>query len=745
MNELMPTMQEALEAERIDPAALLGLATAQAVSSTPADAPAEEPSTADRKPELGWMSLADRLIVREIVKTSLGQEGAADSDTLLELVEEFVQLNTERIQSFHHDGYARAILGRPLPPSLQHLNEERRLWFLAGALAGVLRHDDVRVVEPFLKQHDALVAKLSVSELPCATELLPAIASSLLDLKRYRLLRDWTLAHSRRLPSMTFLRFTDSLMRTGERLMRERLLSEAKAVFETLGDLFETFTGSHPEWTPWRMRVTHRRAQLHQLVREFEPARRFFQEVVKDGSGPDAARALCDLGLGEASCTRLEDTLPRPLESANIGLIASLERGRPHFEAAVARDSAASIKGHFCLGLLSTLAQTPDPQTAAEHFGKAFTSMLGLDDPPAAPEMLDWCAFLLGISLLETGRESTIGEVSNCFDRVIVSKRSFPDHLWRRAVKAAAELNDPSIAERLCRHLLDADNAQVHGIIAASDLHLRSPAIRATYVRWLASGAAHSKERWEEGLKVLPVAINARDLAVAAESLDVLEHVAHEDDQRRHLLLQRLADLDFHSPAWSREDATACRVRLMDCDGDREGARLLLSKQFFQWRSLGNPLALRRALFLLDEMAELGEPEQSLQPLRESVRPRTVAPSAVVTRDVGILYIGGNETQKQYEQAIAQSLKRRFRSLRLMFLFPGWTSNWNDWLDKFKTNLPAAHAVVLNSLVRTQLGRHVRKLCNEHRPWFPCGGRGRQSIERSIEQAALFVLERDKP
>jgi hypothetical protein len=749
MRHVMPQLSEALEAESLDPRVLLGLTTDSADAPAQSDIPAASPEVdaAPTKPQLSldWMSSVDRLVIREIVATSLGEEGCRDADQLLELVDEFVKLNTDRIRSFYHLGFAHATLGIELRLKFTGHNEERRLWYLAGALAGMLRTGDSAVIRSALKSHSTLVTTLAKSDLACATELLPIIAPVLVDLSSFDLLRTWSLRQTPRLPKKPAGAFVYSLLMAGERFFRDDRSSEAETMFGAIMMLLDPSSGLPPELVSRvGLRTVRRLAQLNQRAKRFDIAQQLFESVVQGGSDSQAAKALGDLGIIQASCARLEDALPRQQEALNTGLAASLERGRTFFERAVARESGQAVKGHFGLGMLFLFGPASDPRRAAEHFGKAYASMLEHEDSYGHAGLIEHCAFLRGLALLETVDESAVGDASHCFDVALANRRPFPDYLWRRAVTAASLLSDHSVAERLCKHMLGAADDSVHDIIASSELHLRSPLIRRAYVTWLTTDAARLKDQWEQGLKILDASLRAREPDVAGIAMDCLVKVANADPARRHRLLERLADPDFYSPAWNEDDAIECRVQLMECDGNLGGAVELLREQFYRWRSVGTPLALQRARLLIEWMMEL-DAAADVGLLREQVRPAARRAGAVVRRAVHVLYVGGNETQSRYQDAIRAQFRRTIPTLTLTFLLPGWTSNWNDWLEKFKNHLPDADAVVLNSLVRTQFGRHVRRLCDEETPWFPCGGRGRQSIERSIEQAALFVLERDKP
>jgi hypothetical protein len=106
-----------------------------------------------------------------------------------------------------------------------------------------------------------------------------------------------------------------------------------------------------------------------------------------------------------------------------------------------------------------------------------------------------------------------------------------------------------------------------------------------------------------------------------------------------------------------------------------------------------------------------------------------------------VLYVGGNEVQMQYEKKIKAYLKIHEPSIDADFYYPGWDSNWNLHLERVVRLLPTVQVVVMNSLVRTQFGRNLRKECgsNGNPPWLPCTGRGEKSICTAILKAAGWV------
>ena len=109
--------------------------------------------------------------------------------------------------------------------------------------------------------------------------------------------------------------------------------------------------------------------------------------------------------------------------------------------------------------------------------------------------------------------------------------------------------------------------------------------------------------------------------------------------------------------------------------------------------------------------------------------------------EVSVLYIGGDETFKKMANSVESSLVGKFPKLNLSFIHPGWSSNWNVTFENLKNSLPKFDVLVLNPHVRTMFGRKVRAECTDV-PWFACTGKGRKSLARSIEAAAMFVAEK---
>jgi phosphoglycolate phosphatase-like HAD superfamily hydrolase len=143
---------------------------------------------------------------------------------------------------------------------------------------------------------------------------------------------------------------------------------------------------------------------------------------------------------------------------------------------------------------------------------------------------------------------------------------------------------------------------------------------------------------------------------------------------------------------------------------------------------------------------------QRLRARQEALRAETAAEEDVVGarlragRSLRVLFIGGNETQAQYEAALRAALERRDETtgarVQIEFRTPGYNSNWDKTLEAVRGYRGRVDAIVLMPYVRTQLGRALRRLASEWGvPWVSCTGKGYDSLERAL-RAALVLAAR---
>jgi len=309
--------------------------------------------------------------------------------------------------------------------------------------------------------------------------------------------------------------------------------------------------------------------------------------------------------------------------------------------------------------------------------------------------------------------------------------------------------DDKSLGQRIPEHLLKKQGSAAYHVIWQSGLVVTVASLRETYLAWMEDAPLPSHEKWKRLGGMLPVALQDGDVAQAEGILDAMEGMATQDGRYRAEFLSLLEDDKNYSPAWEVDNAVHSRIKFHELEGNLADAAALLRSRFFALREAGDSISIQEAAAILEWMQELGTDRADIEQLR-ALLPKSELPAAPddcplkAGTPVCVLYVGGNETQAAYEAEIRSELLRLYPALKVEFYYPGWDSRWNVHLDKVRPKIFQSDAVVLSRMVRTQFGRHVRTSCNSATPWFPCTGKGKQSLKRSIESAALWAANQKK-
>jgi hypothetical protein len=88
------------------------------------------------------------------------------------------------------------------------------------------------------------------------------------------------------------------------------------------------------------------------------------------------------------------------------------------------------------------------------------------------------------------------------------------------------------------------------------------------------------------------------------------------------------------------------------------------------------------------------------------------------------------------EEGIREELRRRDSQITLSCYWTDWSSNWGRQYDNMERQLESCDAVVVLRLIRTNLGRLLRR---NHRCWIGCAGASPFSIVNAVALAAERV------
>ena len=692
----------------------------------------------------------DNWLIRAAVASAFGESGALTQDQVEDLVEEITGLNAQRQHTLFHRGYLHALFEKPLTVHFPGENEDRRLWYFTGALFGLLRSHKNDEVLQLLKENPDLASQLCENrKVRCGSMLLQQVHPILWEAKEFGMLQRWL---GGQIVRLTPERCADLLVQIhydAASLVRRGQWAEAEGFLDFLDDFIRSAEGL-PEGFQDRFLPANdrKRAQVLQLKGEFQEAEVLLKPLSEGEMIDDAGNALCDRALMFAGFRSLAAVLPGKEVESGKANVAALQKGRHLLEESVRLHPTSSTNAHFCLGLIALHTNAP-AQTTADHFKSALAGMLKKEEAYTEGGLIQWTRFLLGLALLENAENADLQHARDYIEQAIKTPVVFPLWLWSRAMQAAALFDDKTLGQRIAEHLLKKRGSDAYHAIWQSGLAASVASLRQTYLTWMDSAALPLHEKWERLKVMLPAALKDGDVPQAEAILDVMEGMATQGGRYRVEFLGLLEDDKNYSPAWELENAVYSRIKFHELEGNLADAAALLRSRFFVLREAGDVISVREAAAVLERLEDLGAESADIEQLRKLL---PSSEPSLVTNDcplktgtpVSVLYIGGNETQAAYEPEIRSELFRTYPGLKVEFYYPGWTSNWNVHLDKVRPKIFQSDAVVLSRMVRTQFGRQVRRTCNSATPWFPCTGKGKQSLKRSIEFAALWAANKKK-
>lgn len=725
----------------------LGQSLLGCASRSETGVPAEEKAAADNgvpsDSAQGFTTL-DNVLIKTVVATAVGVDGALPPDALEDLIQEVLALDADRHRSYFHLGYSNALLEKPFQGEFTGANSSRRGWSLTGFLMGSLRSSDPQRACTIVKEQRRHWEEfLESGPMAGRVMLLPHLVSRFAEAQEWRLLTELFEASAFPSGASRAVQVCRSVYEIAAGLVRRGNSVEAlpilQALYRKLGDVEEL-----PEEFLCHLKSASLRkmGQAHLRAGRFREAKRLLQEALKETDFPEAANAETDLGLAAAGFRSLDFLLPKEDERSNKTTIQALERQGPHFQSALKCQGRAT-NAHFVLALIAfhrgRIAE------AEEHLSSSLAGMLPKCEAYQTAFLLDWTRFLLAIVISEQCEPARLHEIRTHVDCAIASPALFPLHLWSRLGRSLSLYDDQSLAESVIQHVLKKRGDSGYALLKESGVLTRNRSLRSTYRHWLDTQQHSPRERVAELETLFTAALNDRDSDEITDLLDALEGVAKTDEacipRVLHLLASRRSEI---LSVWGESDVDNLEAGLFERSGRFPECLAILQRMFYRFRADEDWVAVEN---VLDRAEDLCLPDFDVGKLRaqaEHLRPPETLDSSseLCLGEVRVLYVGGNETQARYEKAIREELRGRHPGLSVTFYFPGWTSNWNVHLENLRRELPKHDVVVINTFVRTQLGRSLRATCGSDCPWRACTGHGRKSLLNAIESAAAWAVKR---
>jgi tetratricopeptide (TPR) repeat protein len=681
----------------------------------------------------------DKLLINSVVATAAGTEGALSSDELEDLIQEIIALGATRHRSHFHRGFLDAVLDRELQGEFPAANVMRRGWYLTGFLMGRMRLGGGGHVTRFIVEHDRLWDELLASGPDRAQAMLMSpLLRHLAHAEKWRLVRqmlDKCTLPEEPSKAMSLLHMVHE---HAADLVRRGITSEAIPLLEILLHRIGTANVSQG-FAGWLEGAAMRKLG-QALLRDgrFIEAKGLLRRALQREQFVERANALTDLGLAEAGCRSLDFALPSDDHKATETVVAAMEKHEQLFRKALLEEGRPT-NANFILGLVAFHRKRPEEAEA--FLNDSLTGMLAKETAYQTARLLDWNRFLLMIVVAERLEPARLNELREALRVCIESPAYFPLNLWQRLCSDLTAFDDPSLAETAVLHLLGKRGDKAYEILKDSGLLKGNQALRENYRRWLESQPYSPTKRAAELEPLLDCALSVGETTEAEELLDTLEGVAKTDSSYAPAFLELLEEYRSEILAvWSEDEIDNVAAALLERAGKLEECAVALQRMFYRARGEEDGVAVA---LLLEQLQCLNLPSVDVPLLRAQVA-HLESPGDTGDADeisltgVRVLYVGGNETQVRYTEAIEKALHDRHPGMPVTFYYPGWDSNVGAHMKHLNRLLPSHHVVVINNFVRTNLGRQLRAACDGQLPWRACTGHGRKSLETAIETAALW-------
>ncbi|MEZ6009344.1 MAG: hypothetical protein R3F05_16495 [Planctomycetota bacterium] len=700
----------------------------------------EEPPAQPLEGTLGFpaaeqFTTLDIVLIEQIVAALQGAAGALEEEQIADLVDEVVQLNAQRHKSYFHAGFIDVLLDLDDRWADPEMNPSRLGWYLSGAVTGYMRRNQSLVALDVLRAHPEPVRLIGAGEHEATPMTLPQIFDILWEQAGPSAVCSWLQPRGAAAAGPSFLlRLLDAI----KGLLRRYQLEHAAPLLDILESAFNQRQEQGDVVPDWILaQVRRQRAHALRLAGDFQQARQILEELVGSREQSEWGMAIADLGLMDAGYRALGD-IRFPANEADVStLIESLGRGVDRFSEAAAGDSDTG-HGAYALGLLKALRG--EPQEAVQLLSRAVAAMQRHDGIYAPLGILPRARLGLALAIAESLDAARAPQAVEYTAHAVASlgRAEVPSWLVRRILVGLSTV-ELAYAGQLAGEVKEVMGGALLEPGLAAGLLPTIDELRQMLLSRARDRVRPRASRFADFVTLAEACRACGDRTTQEEALDGLEGLAQGGTRVEEFL--KLLEARLYDPAWSDEEARTIHMGLLERVGRCEEAARLLCEYGHARMSDGDARGLSEARDILSHVAELGVRElaQDLA-ARVEASTRRDRPVAAPERRGVVLLVGGNETQEQYKPQLEAYAREQWPLVRLEIRNTGWTSNWGRQLHAMEAVLRDAGAVVVLTMIRTKLGRSLRRICSEQgKPWVSCTGTGFASLRRSVETAVSLL------
>lgn len=690
-------------------------------------------------------TVLDRVLIEQVVRAAMQIEGSLDGRQVADLIETTARLSDKWYRAHFHLGFMDVLLPeRTLQFDRPGDNQERRGWYLAGVVAGLVRtHDAEGLHNVFEQRAEDLSAVLQKAGGPGASVAKTALRQ-VLEIGRIsdalKIIRG-QVAH-------LGLDFAGEVLDFATVFIRQSNFESAKAIVDELTR--QSFVDEDADdLADFRLELARRRGQCLQAAGNFDGAEKEYRDILHAGEERSSPDLLADLGLVKGRFRSFGEVKLPDAREERIALREALTKGEEYFRRAVARPGG-SPKAAYPLAMLAYLRWTFSAgkereerrEQAADLASAAVNAIIASEFAAVYRQAgaLGQAYFMLAVARMSSlddvqGREAVVAWQS------ITSEAGKLPLSDIKVLLEAAEPYGHAIADAIAESVWDNRRDEAAAVLIGGPWMRRSPKLRAALLSISRQPHTPRAERIRLWTTLIPQVIKGNDLSAAEEGLSELETLA-ETEEDCVALLEFLSDRANYDPVWKETEATWARIHYMRRLGRDEDCATELRRLFYIVRD-AQPWEAEQIL----TAAEDWNLDEQIQRQLRAAMPKVQSDLDTGTEarlaqgeEVRVVFVGGNEVQARYDAAVKEELRKTWPGVHLHIEHTAWSSNWGRELDRLIGLANAADAVVLMYLMRTMLGRGLRAALKK--PWIPCTATGKGAILASVRRAAIIGLEK---
>ena len=697
------------------------------------DDPARQPS----------FTTLDRLMILAAVDTAQGITGALSEDQLDDVVDELVELNAQRHQSYFHAGFRDVLFDRPVGEDLPAENRSRLHWYWTGAVQGWARRERWDCIA---REHatNPVVRELGNGSTESSVAAVRHIAEAL-----RREGRTTEIARFVEVPALVrqpalfklLLDAATELLGKGdpakalplfELLMKTRRELERRGVSPAERMLLDA-----------HRRMAHCLRHLHQHRR----AQTLLGDLLRQDPDPNIhAMVHADLGLLAGGFDALEEVVLPLRRDELAGFVDRLAKGVEHFRQSVDIETAYSAHGHYCLGVLALGRAVDDHafEDAERHLQFARIRFSETADS-YSNSLVEHASLYFGIAKAQQLSPNKLAHAADVMTESMALGARIPDYLIEQTIEALALAEDKEDLHRVVSAVIDAEGGPVLDELAKCEPALDHCPTLCDALRTRAQSGGRTGSARAGDLRSALLGFQRQgNPEGAAEALDGLDKLA-QDGVGVPEFLELLEHRSRYEPAWDRDDATVARARCLEAGGKYLDAVHVLQDLFHRLAAQERESGLDDAAGVLDRIRGYGIDPSSYGNLTDRYNALAAQESEAVpspegrpARIVRVLVVGGAQQQARAEDLVRQKLRDADPHIQVTFVQTGWSGNWHRKFGEIEGAMASHDALVIMRFMRTHLGRRIREKWTGG-PWRSCWGGGHGAIVDAVTRAAAAV------